>query len=94
MWTVHWDLALTAGGLIGVLALGVWAIYRMKRWREEDALEAPLSPDEQLQHYQKMVEDGLLDPQDFARIQARMQPKPAEPTPPSSNQPPDTSIRE
>ncbi len=94
MWTVHWDLALTAGR-IDRRPRGAGLERNLSH--EAAARKTPdeaLAPEEQLQRYQQMVEDGLLDPQDFARIQARMQPKPSEPTPPASNQPPDTSIRE
>lgn len=113
MWTVHssqvgtvlfgqaghsqWDLILPVGALIGVVALGIWAIYQMKRWREETAAAAPLTPEQQLEHYQKMVDDGLLDLQDLARIKAQLERKTSEPPPdtsPSSKQPPNTSFRE
>jgi len=115
MWTVHrsqagaalfgqtgfvqWDLVLAVGALIGVVTLGSWAIYRIKRWREELAEDAPLSPEQQIENYQKMVADGLLDAEDFTRIKAQLERRisdatPAAPIPPPSNQPPDTSIRE
>jgi hypothetical protein len=85
MGLIHWDLWLTAGALLGVLSLGAWAIYKIKLWREETAVQAPLSPDEQLDHYRQMMEAGDLDPQEFARIEAQMKP---------TSSPPDTSIRE
>ena len=109
MWTVHtpqtsiilfaqnghlqWDFLLAAGGLIGVVGLGIWAIYLLKRWRDDTAQEAPLSPQEQLDYYQKMADDGLLDPQEFARIKELMEHGPPA-TPPRPRRPPDTSIRE
>ena len=117
MWTVHtspagmvlfsqvrhldWDFWLPVGALIGVVALGIWAFVRVKRWRAEIAEDGvPDSPTEQLANYQKMVDDGLLDPEEFARIKARME-MIASPLPPKiskpqlpANQPPDTSFRE
>ena len=32
----EWDFCLPAGVLVGVLGLGIWAILKVKRWREED----------------------------------------------------------
>jgi hypothetical protein len=92
-----WEIWLALGGFVGAVALGCWAIYRVKRWREETVQEELLSPQQQLDHYQKMVDDGLLDPNEFAQIKAHMEafsaPAPANP-PPSANQPPDTSFHE
>ena len=96
----RWDLCLPIGLLIGAVVLGIWAIARIRRWRAELEQEE-LEPTEELtlEHYQKMVEDGLLDPQEFARIKARMEMiQPArdskidEPSA-AKDQPPDTSFR-
>lgn len=83
------EIWLALGGLVGAVALGCWAIYRVKRWREETAQEEPLSPQQQIDHYQQMVDDGLLDPNEFTQIKARMENPP--PPPPNASQPPDTS---
>jgi hypothetical protein len=91
---LQWDLAIAAGALIGVLALGSWAIYKAKEWRDNSAQEAPVTHSESLEHYQQMVVDGSLDPEEFARIKDRiLSPPPPAATPPK-DQPPDTSIRE
>src|SRR5438270_214641 len=112
MWTVHtseagpllfgqvgrleWDLILPVGALIGVVALGIWAIVTVKKWRVEDAEVAGPTHQEQLDHYQKMVDEGLLDPQELARIKGQLDGKttatePAnDQTPPAAGQPPDT----
>jgi hypothetical protein len=109
MWTVHtseagsllfgqvgrleWDLILPVGALIGVGALGIWAIVKVKKWRVEEA-------EEQIDHYQKMVDEGMLDPQELARIKAQLVKEAHrggtanDLTPPATGQPPDTSIRE
>jgi hypothetical protein len=116
MWTVHtseagtilfcqigrleWDLCLPVGAMVGVVVLGLWAILKVKRWREEDVEIDSLSPAEQIDRYQEMVDDGLLDPQEFARIKARMETRAgsqtpeSDETPPPPNQPPDISIQE
>jgi hypothetical protein len=87
-----WEIWLALGALVGAVALGCWAIYRVKRWREETVQEDLPSPQQQLDHYQKMVDDGLLDPNEFARIKAHMEKPPA--PPPNASQPPDTSFFE
>jgi len=92
---IQWDLMLAVGALIGVVALGTWAIYTAKKWRDNSAQEVPLTRDEQLERYQKMADEGELDPEEFARIQAQLDnPAPPKPLPRPIDQPPDTSIRE
>ena len=89
-----WEFWLPVGATIGVVALGIWVIYRAKRWHEEYVQEEPLfSPQEQLQRYQEMMEAGELDPQEFARIQEQIAKQTADPIPPT-NQPPDMSAPE
>jgi hypothetical protein len=105
MWTVHnpaadailfgqvrleWDLVLASGALLCVVALGVWAIVKVKKWREEPAEEVGPTHQQLLEHYKKMVAEGLLDPDELARIKAQLDQN----QPPASDQPPDTSIRE
>jgi hypothetical protein len=108
MWTVYatailfaqdklvlqWDLAIAAGALIGVLALGTWAIYKAKEWRDNSAQDAPVTHSESLEHYQQMVDDGTLDPEEFARIKARLTLPPPDAITSKNDQPPDTAIRE
>jgi hypothetical protein len=84
------DIWLTVAALLAIVAFGIWAISRAKRWREETRQETA-TPKEQLDHFQKMVDDGLLDAEEFARIKARME---APHPPPHASQPPDTSIQE
>jgi hypothetical protein len=97
---VLWEFSLPIGATIAAVALGCWVIYRVKLWREELAQETPLSPQELIDHYQKMMDDGLLDPQEFAQIKANMAKQPASaPTsdghpPAPANRPPDTSFFE
>ncbi|HZZ81431.1 MAG TPA: hypothetical protein VFE62_23215 [Gemmataceae bacterium] len=93
------DLLCAIGALIGVLALGYWAIAKVKKWREETAEEVGPTSYEQLDHFQQMVDEGQLDPEEFARIKAQLDAKALPPEhgnddPPKSEQPPDTSIRE
>jgi hypothetical protein len=92
-----WEIWLALGSLVGAVALGCWAIYRVKRWREESAQDELASPQQEIDHYQKMVDDGLLDPDEFAQIRARME-KPSVPAPtnppPAADQPPDNSFSE
>jgi hypothetical protein len=95
-----WEFCLPAGILIGVLGLGIWAILKVKRWHDELGENDTVAPEHQLEHYQQMVDDGLLDPEEFARITARLETRQVDPAPTSENpppplsQPPDTSIQE
>ena len=66
------DFCLPAGVLIGLLALGFCVFLMIKRWRQETIEASILSPQDQLDHFQKMVEAGLLDPEEFARIKTEM----------------------
>jgi len=95
-----WDVWLAVAGLLAVVALGVWAIYWVKRWHEEAVELGMLSYAEQLDRYQKLADAGDLDLEEFARIKAhlemraRMEAPDPEKKPPPADQPPDTSIQE
>ena len=96
----QWDLCLPIGATVGIAALGLWVILKAKRWRDEAAEFGPISPDEQIGQFQKMVEEGILDPEELARIKARLESRADPETPktdatdPPPNQPPGTSIQE
>jgi hypothetical protein len=90
--TTDWDLFLAAGALFGVIGLGIWAIVKVKRWREADSADHAPPPDLQLEHYQKMVAEGLLDPAELARIQDQIEKRCVPPSagPPTTDAPPQT----
>ena len=97
---LQWDLCLPAGVMVALVGLGLWAIIKVKRWRDEADEIAGLSIQDQIAQYEKMVQDGELDSEEFARIKAQLEatfdappPKPDPPAAPPS-QPPDTSISE
>jgi hypothetical protein len=96
----HPDLCIAVGALIAIGAVGLWVILKAKRWRNEGAESNGVSPVEQIDQYQKMVEEGLLGPEELARIKARLEVR-ADPTmpntdvaPPSPSHPPDSSTHE
>lgn len=93
-----WNAAFAIGGLLGVLFLGAWAIWQVKRWREVEALPLPTTNAEQLEHYRNMVDQGLLDPAEFEQIRERLsnqnQGETSPPAQPPASEPPDTSFRE
>jgi len=60
----------------------VWARNWRRRLAEETTTEEPIET------YQHMLDEGLLDPQEFDRIQARLQRPPDVPTEPPSPNPP------
>ena len=91
---LKWEIGLTLGAMIAAVALGAWAIYRIKRWREELAQDELVAPEDLLRHYQQLVDDGQLDASEFARIKAQMEKPPAPGPPPSASPPPDTSFFE
>lgn len=116
MWTIHTslagtflfgqadllepDLCLPVGAMIGVVALGLWAIIKVKRWRDEAAEIRGVSHNDQVAQYEQLANDGHLSPEELARIKAQMEARfdplaaPADQVPPPPNQPPDTSIQE
>jgi hypothetical protein len=67
------EFCLPAGVLVGVLGLGIWAILKVKRWREEDIASEAGAAEQQLEAYQKLVDDGLLDPEELNRIKTQLQ---------------------
>jgi tetrahydromethanopterin S-methyltransferase subunit G len=93
---LRWDVCLPAGLLIGVIVLGIWVVARIRQWRVELLEEQDALPEElTLEHFQQLFDEGLLDPEEFERIKARLQaaaPKP-ENANPSTDQPPDTSFQ-
>ena len=86
--------------MVAVVALGIWAIVKVKRWPDEADEIRGVSPDEQLAQYETMAKDGLLAPEELAQIKARMAARfdppaaTADTTEPPPSQPPDSSIQE
>ena len=69
--------------LIGAIALGVAMFVWARNWRRRLADGA--TTEEHIDSYQHMLEQGLIDPQEFERIQARLgQPPDAPAEPPSA----------
>jgi len=96
---IDWELAALAVALIALVGLGTAAIVRVRRWWQQPSQD-PV--EQQLEIYQTMLDEGLLDPDEFRRIQDRLEgidPAPAPPPPDTSIKPgpppapPDTSIK-
>lgn len=85
---LQWDLILASAALIALLALGIWAVIAVRKWRRESAEAAEPA----LDHYQEMAEAGLLGEEEMKRIKAQLErpPEPPadKPTPPPGQ--PDT----
>jgi hypothetical protein len=62
------EVCLPVGVLVGVVALGIGAVVWVRRWKQEYTEQTSLAPEDQLDHYEQMVEEGLLQPDEFARI--------------------------
>lgn len=78
-------LVLLTSAVIGV---GAWMIWLAKRWRNQ-LLESRSTEPLTLASYQQMLDDGLLDEEEFARIKARLE----APDPPTPTSPTDEGIR-
>jgi hypothetical protein len=91
------ELLQAALGLVAVIFVGVLVLTWLNRWRKQPLL--PPTTEEELAHYRKLVEQGLLSKEEFERIRGRLEgqvrqmveaQKPAPPAPsagPSSNGP-------
>jgi len=82
---IDWELAALATALIALVGLGTAAIVRVRRWWQQPSQD-PV--EEQLETYRTMLDEGLIDPEEFRRIQGRL-----EGTDPPAPPPPDTSIK-
>jgi hypothetical protein len=65
--------------LIGAIGLGVAGFVWARNWRRRIAEQT--NPEEQIESYQHMLDEGLIEPQEFERIEARLREPPD--TPPS-----------
>jgi hypothetical protein len=97
----NWDVGLAVAVLLAVVGLGAatiyWAHSYVKRWLDASARTEEPTQAERLAPYSKMVDEGELAPEEFARIMARLEGRdePADiEKPPTVNQPPNTSIQE
>jgi hypothetical protein len=69
------EVSLPLGILVGVLVLGIGVFVWVRRWRQEYVEDSSSWPQHVLSHYEKMVEEGSLHPDEFARIKARLDQK-------------------
>ena len=85
-----WDRNLQLIGatvlLAAAIGLGVAAIVWVKRWREQ-LTEEPTAG-EQLETFQIMHDEGLIDSEEYERILERMRLEADPPEPPASTSPP------
>src|SRR3712207_3382576 len=65
-------LILTSLALVAVIGGGVFAIVWARRWREAAADDAP-AEELTIEEYRKLLDEGLLDPEEFERIRARLE---------------------
>jgi hypothetical protein len=82
---LEWIILATV--LVGLVLLGIIVIVRYKRWQ---AAEQTPAPPTRLEEYQALMEQGLLDPQEFERIRDSLQKNSEPPTsPPAESGPAD-----
>jgi len=82
----HWDLWLTAAGLFALLALGAWAIYKVKEWHDDSAASTGgINKNDQATDYDKMAAEGLIEPDELARIKVQLDKPPSGPEAPKDS---------
>ena len=59
-----------AAALSVLVISGILAILWVRRWRYE---QEPDTVEQQIEHYEDLVRQGLLDPKEFDRIRALLQ---------------------
>ena len=65
------EMIVLAVALIVTLIAGFYLVMRVRRWRLEDVAKPTVY--DQLQSYQRLQEEGLLQPQELERIKARLE---------------------
>jgi hypothetical protein len=65
--------------LMVLLAAGTIIAWKLRAWVVADEREP--TPEHSLEHYQELLEQGLIDPAEFERIRARFGDPPAPPPP-------------
>jgi hypothetical protein len=79
---LEWIILATS--LVGLILLGLFVIVRYKRWQEAE--QTP-DPPTRLEDFKALMEQGLLDPQEFERIREAMQKTPESPPEPPDQDP-------
>jgi hypothetical protein len=77
---LEWILLVSV--LVGLILLGIFVIVRYKRWQA--AQQTPASPT-RLEDFRALMEQGLLDPQEFERLREFLQKNPETPVPPATD---------
>jgi hypothetical protein len=73
-------------GFAAAIGAGVAVFVWARNWRRQLAEES--TTEEPIETYQLMLDEGLIDPQEFDRIQARLHRPPDVPAEPPSPDPP------
>jgi hypothetical protein len=86
--TASIEVVATAALLVGAVGLGVAAFVWVRNWRRGLAEEPTI--EEQIESYRHMLDEGLIDDQEYDRIVAQLHEQPLEqpgPEPPSGPTP-------
>src|SRR5262245_22832841 len=65
------ELILLTVALLAVGFAGYWVVVRVRRWSKEEESER-LTAQDQLEQYQAMLDEGLLDRGEFDKLKARL----------------------
>jgi hypothetical protein len=73
--TFDWELVLLGVALLAVLFIGFWVVLRVRQWQKDEEA-ARLTPQQQLDGYRALLDQGLLEAQEFEKLKARLETKP------------------
>lgn len=68
---LDWELVGLGGLLLALLAAGAWTVTWVRNWRKDDD-QSTVSPEGQVEQYRLMLEEGLLEPEEFDRLRRRL----------------------
>lgn len=66
-----WELLLLGAVLLAVIFAGFWVVLRVRGWQKDQEAER-ITPQQQLEHYRNLLEDGLLEPQEFEKLKTKL----------------------
>jgi hypothetical protein len=70
---LDWELVLIGAGLLVLIFVGFWFVLRIRRWQKEEEADR-VTPQQQLDNYRAMMEEGLLEPGEFEKLRKRLAP--------------------
>jgi hypothetical protein len=69
---IDWELTALTLVLLVLLFVAFVVVMRLRRWRQQDVAAAP-TPQQQLEQYQEMLDEGLLEKDEFDRLRQALE---------------------